>query len=175
MINPNVGIARIIREHTQHYDEKKYWTRRKEVINPTSEVPKIIRLYWLYYLKKCDAKNCASMGTNLGSGAIFKDNPILVHGLYNKIVHAKAVVGRNCTIHQNVTIGSDGRGGVPVIGDNVFIGAGAVIVGPIKVGDNVIIGANAFVNKDVPSNCTVGGVPAMILKFFNGRDDANEL
>ena len=68
-------------------------------------------------------------------------------------------------IGQGVTIG--GKSGwyeVPVIGDNVEINAGARIIGPVRIGDNVIIGANAVVTKDVPSNCIVAGVPAVILK-----------
>ena len=51
----------------------------------------------------------------------------------------------------------------PVIGDNCFIGPGAKIFGKINIGDNVAIGANAVVNKDVPSNVTVAGVPAKIV------------
>lgn len=80
-----------------------------------------------------------------------------MHVLYNKIIHCDAVVGKNCTIFQNVTIGSDGHGNVPVIGDNFFIGAGATLIGDIRIGDNVIIGANALVNKSFPANCVVGG------------------
>ena len=52
---------------------------------------------------------------------------------------------------------------VPHIGDNVFIGAGAKILGDIKIGNNVKIGANAVVTKDVPDNCTVVGNPAVII------------
>jgi serine O-acetyltransferase len=71
--------------------------------------------------------------------------------------------GKNCTIYQNVTIaGKDNF--EPVIGDNVVIGAGAVIIGNVNIGNNVIVGANAVVTKDFPDNCTVGGVPARIIK-----------
>lgn len=65
-------------------------------------------------------------------------------------------IGCNCTILHNVTIGA-GRGGAPTIGDNVYIGAGAIIIGDIKIGDNVKVGAGAVVFKDVPSNSTVVG------------------
>lgn len=64
-----------------------------------------------------------------------------------------------------VTIGGDGYGNAPQIGDNCFIGAGATIIGNIRIGDNVTIGANAVVVKDIPDNATVGGVPAEILHF----------
>ena len=54
--------------------------------------------------------------------------------------------------------------GVPMIGNNVYIGPGAKLFGPITIGDNVTIGANAVVNRDIPSNCVVAGVPAKIIK-----------
>lgn len=87
------------------------------------------------------------------------------YGGIGVVIHARAVVGRNCMIGQGVTIG--GKSGwyeVPVIGDNVEIHAGARVLGPVKIGDNVIIGANAVVVKDVPDNCVVAGVPARIIK-----------
>ncbi|MEZ9514996.1 serine O-acetyltransferase [Vibrio splendidus] len=66
-------------------------------------------------------------------------------------------IGENCTIMQNVTIGIKKIGDVsgPTIGNNVFIGSNAVIVGDIKVEDNVIIGAGTLVNFDVPKNSKV--------------------
>ena len=81
------------------------------------------------------------------------------------VVHYNARIGKNCTLHQFVTIGGDGRGRAPSIGDNVFIGAGAVILGNVRVGNNVTIGANAVVTKDVPDNATVVGIPAKVLHF----------
>lgn len=78
------------------------------------------------------------------------------------VINETARIGRNCRIHQNVTIGS-AHGESPTIGDNVWIGAGVVIVGDILVGDNSAIGANAVVVKNVPESCTVGGVPARII------------
>lgn len=80
------------------------------------------------------------------------------------IVIGKGVkIGNNATIYQNVTIGQN-KDCYPSIGDNVVIYAGAKIFGNIKIGNNVIIGANAVVNKDIPNNCTVAGVPAKIIK-----------
>lgn len=81
------------------------------------------------------------------------------------VVHYNTKIGRNCTIHQFVTISGDGNGNAPIIGNNCFIGAGAVLIGNIKIGNNVTIGANAVVIKDIPDNATVGGVPAKILHF----------
>ena len=82
-------------------------------------------------------------------------------------VHPLATIGENCVIFTNVTIGrkwTNGKtgGGLPQIGNNVVIGAGAVLLGDIKIGDNAIIGANAVVLKDVPKNSIAVGVPAII-------------
>jgi serine O-acetyltransferase len=93
--------------------------------------------------------------TPIGPG-IYLDHP------YDTIMAAVSV-GRNFKTKHLVTVGNN-RGGLPTIGDNVFIGAGAVVCGPIKIGDNVQIGANAVVMKDVPSNCTVIGNPAFIVR-----------
>ena len=81
------------------------------------------------------------------------------------VVHPKAVIGMNCTIHQFVTIGGDINGVAPKIGDNCYIGSGAVLLGDIKIGNNVTIGANAVVVKDVPENATVVGVPARVIHY----------
>ncbi|MFH6770575.1 serine acetyltransferase [Gaetbulibacter aestuarii] len=84
----------------------------------------------------------------------------LMHGTYGIFISGKAVIGRNCSIYQQVTIGSnmlvDSKTlGSPNIGDNVVIGAGAKIIGNIKVGNNVRIGANAVVFFDVPDESVV--------------------
>lgn len=72
-------------------------------------------------------------------------------------------IGRNCQVWQNVTIGKKySGGGIPIIGDNVKVCAGACVLGNIKIGNNVIIGANAVVLKDIPDNCVAVGVPAVI-------------
>jgi serine O-acetyltransferase len=73
-------------------------------------------------------------------------------------------IGSNCYVHQGVTIGWDYRGErSPVIGDGVFIGTGAAILGAITVGDGARIGANAVVLRDVPAGATAVGVPARVL------------
>jgi serine O-acetyltransferase len=78
------------------------------------------------------------------------------------IIHPDTVMGRGCGVSQGVTIGTRGLGGcdVPVFGDNVYIGAGAKVLGGIKVGDNAAIGANAVVVKDVPADNVAVGIPA---------------
>lgn len=79
------------------------------------------------------------------------------------VINPKAKIGKNCNIAQGVTIAQANRGknkGVPVIGDEVWIGPNAVIVGNIKIGNNVLIAPNAYVNMDIPSNAVVIGNPA---------------
>src|SRR5882757_6522866 len=89
----------------------------------------------------------------------------LIHG-GNVRIHPDVVIGKNCTILHEVTIGTNtGREGVPVIGDNVQIGAGAKILGPIKIGDGAIIAANSLVIADVPAGATAVGVPARALPY----------
>ncbi len=95
------------------------------------------------------------------------------HGFYighfgDIVVNENSTIGRNCNISQGVTLGETYRGnraGAPSVGDNVYIGPGAKLVGGVHVGSNVAVGANAVVTRDVPDNAVVGGVPAEILSF----------
>ncbi len=85
-------------------------------------------------------------------------------GHYSGIV-IRGDFGDFCSIGQCVTVGTKGAGksdGYPKFSDNVYIGAGAKVIGNIDIGSNVIIGANSVVTKSVPSNCLAVGVPAII-------------
>ena len=93
----------------------------------------------------------------------------LQHG-FSTIVFCESM-GNNCFINQQVTIGYDGSSGIPTIGNNVRVSCGAKVLGKITIGDDVYIGANAVVVKDVPSHSMVVGVPAKIIKK---RDNINE-
>jgi len=88
------------------------------------------------------------------------------------IIHPKAIIGENCNIAQGVTVGVSGRGdkrGVPVIGNNVFIAANAVVAGKITIGDNSVIGANSLVVSNVENGTTVVGVPAVVINNNNSE------
>jgi len=88
------------------------------------------------------------------------------------IIHPNVNIGDNCNIAQGVTIGVSGRGenrGVPVIGNNVFIAANAVIAGKITIGDNSVIGANSLVVSNVDRGVTVVGVPAIKVNDNNSE------
>lgn len=88
-------------------------------------------------------------------------------------VNAKATIGRNCNIHRGAVIGISNRGrlkGVPTIGNEVWIGINAVIVGKVTIGDDVLIAPNSYVNCDVPSHSVVFGNPCQI----KHKDNATE-
>lgn len=79
------------------------------------------------------------------------------------VIHPEAVIGPNCLIFQQVTIGTRSGSKPPVIGGNVDIGAGAKILGDIRIGDHANIGANAVVLKDIPASKSAAGIPAVII------------
>lgn len=86
------------------------------------------------------------------------------------ILTPEAVIGKNLTIYQGVTIGrvhSGARAGVPTIGDNVTLFAGSKVIGNVKIGNNVIVGANSVVTHNIPDNAIVAGIPAKIIRIQN--------
>jgi serine O-acetyltransferase len=91
-------------------------------------------------------------------------------------VNPQTIIGKNCNISQSVIIGPTNRGqqkGCPIIGDNVFIGPGALIAGRIKVGNNVAIGGNAVVTKNIPDNAVVIGNPGVIVSYKGSQGYIN--
>src|SRR5690554_6032288 len=90
---------------------------------------------------------------------------VLGYGGLGIVIHHRVVLGDDCHIDQNVTVGGTSKKeAVPVLGDHVYVGAGAKVLGPITIGDNVVIGANSVVISDIPSNSLVVGVPGKIIK-----------
>jgi serine O-acetyltransferase len=113
----------------------------------------------------------------IGSGLLL-GNPKCI------VIHHKCSFGKNVTILQNVTLGGNinkkkGNQISPIIGDNVLLGAGAKILGPVYIGNNSMIGANAVVINDVPKNSVAVGIPAKVVKkvdksyFELSKDDLN--
>lgn len=88
------------------------------------------------------------------------------------VIHAKTI-GENCSIVAATTIGMRNEWAFPQIGDNVFVGAGARVLGDIHVGDNVKIGANAVVIHDVPDDTTVVGIPARAIEVHRRQSSTH--
>jgi serine O-acetyltransferase len=130
-----------------------FWGIRERIqMTNTSWIKKfLILIYTLYLQKKC---------CYIGYDSKFRGQPVFPHGFFGIFISGNAELGKNCVIFQNVTIGSntlpDSKNvGSPKIGDNVFIGSGATIIGNIYIGDNCRIGANCTITIDIPSNCVV--------------------
>ncbi|MBA6253765.1 serine O-acetyltransferase [Colwellia sp. MB3u-55] len=122
------------------------WLHRHHVPFAATFFKALIRLFF----------NCAvDPSTQIGKGTFFAYGGIAV------VVHKNAIIGENVTISQSVTIGGrSNQNGVPVIGDDVYIGAGAIVIGKITIGNNAVIGAGAVVIKDVEIGEVCAGVPA---------------
>ena len=92
---------------------------------------------------------------------------------FNITINSGTIIGKNCNIHKGVVIGQTNRGkkkGCPVIGDCVWIGINAAIVGKIVIGDDVLIAPNSFVNCDIPSHSVVFGNPCVIKPCNNATE-----
>jgi serine O-acetyltransferase len=110
----------------------------------------------------CSKMMTCFCGCVIGRGAEFGARFVLIHS--NGVVINGAVGGGDdVKIEHQVTIGAERRMS-PTIGDRVFIGAGAKVIGAVRIGDDARIGANAVVIKDVPPGCTAVGVPAKNLE-----------
>lgn len=154
----------------QQYNDTRFWNAYFLLQNKKiNSLRKMIILLCVYRVQA--AHSCDLMVHYSQRGAWFADKPVLPHGLNGIVISNKARIGKNAVIHQQVTIGLRYPGGeAPVIGDNVFIGAGAKILGGIKVGDGAVVGANAVVLDDIPPDCVAVGVPARIAKHISDRD-----
>ena len=106
------------------------------------------------------------LSDNIGDGLFLGHG----HGIN---VNPAAVIGKNCNLNKNATVGETFRGerkGTPVIGNDVWIGTGAVVVGKITIGDDVLIAPNAYVNVDVPSHSVVVGNPCTVKPKENATE-----
>jgi len=105
-------------------------------------------------------------GIEIHPGAAIGKGLFIDHGM-GVVIGETTIIGDNVTLYQGVTLGGTGKEKGkrhPTVGNNVVVGAGAKVLGNIKIGDNSYIGSNAVVIKDVPDNSTVVGVPGRITK-----------
>jgi len=126
--------------------------------NQRGIIPKIFALYYYFQFKSLSYQLGFTIHKNcFGPGLCIKHYGAIVVNPHTKI-------GKNCTIHSGVNIGET-NGEAPVIGDNVYIGPGAKLFGPIVIGNNAKIGANAVVNKSFPDeDLVIVGIPAIAKK-----------
>ena len=110
-------------------------------------------------------------GIEIHPGARIGKGFFIDHGM-GVVIGETTEIGDNCVLFHNVTLGGTGKHKGkrhPTLGNNVMVGTGAILLGPIKVGSNVRIGANTFIlMQDVPDNTTVAGTPGRIVKI-NGQ------
>lgn len=123
--------------------------------------------YWFYWLKhrRLSLKMNITIAPNtLGKGCL------IVHPGFRRI-GPSSKIGENCTILPNVLLGKKHPGDCTIsIGNDCYISTGVTILGPITIGNNVTIGAGAVVTSDIPDNAVVGGVPARIINLNKTND-----
>lgn len=105
-------------------------------------------------------------GIEIHPGAKIGKGLFIDHGM-GVVIGETAQIGDYCTLYQGVTLGGTGKHKGkrhPTLGNNVMVGAGAKVLGPIHIGDNVRIAAGAVVLTDIPDNCTAVGIPARVVR-----------
>ena len=128
----------------------------------------LMKYYYRFLFERIKQKRGIELSfrTKIGKG-FYMGHP------FNITVNMGAEIGENCNIHKGVTIGQENRGprkGAPKIGNSVWIGVNAAIVGKITIGDDVLIAANSYVNCDVPSHSVVYGNPCIIKQKENATE-----
>ena len=116
-------------------------------------------------------------GIEIHPGAVVGKGLFIDHGA-GVVIGETSEIGDNVIMYQGVTLGGTGKEKGkrhPTIGNNVFIGAGATILGPFNVGDNSRIGAGSVVLREVPANCTVVGVPARVVVRHDNKTSVDRL
>ena len=117
-------------------------------------------------------------GIEIHPGATIGKGLVIDHGS-GVVIGETAEIGDNCTLYQGVTLGGTGKDlgkRHPTLGNNVLVGAGAKVLGPIVIDDNSKIAANAVVLKDIPENSTAVGIPARIARQAGRRvDDLDQI
>lgn len=130
-----------------------------------------IKMYWFFRFRSMSTK----LGYTIPINTCDKGLSLAHYGTI--VINSNARIGKNCRIHEGVTIGAtNGNSEAPIIHDNVFIGSGAKILGGISIANDVCIGANAVVVKNVDEEgITVGGVPAKKISNNNSHNNLSPM
>lgn len=163
------GFFDLLKKSITYRDSiKRFWKLRQKCLGSKGKLLK--KVYYFKYIRMAEKK-----GASIPIEAVISGCPVFPHGINGIFISCGAKIGKGCTIFHQVTIGSNTlpdskKCGFPIVGDNVYIGAGAKIIGAVKVGNNVRIGANCVVVTDVPDNATVVSAPA---KIIEGKEKRN--
>lgn len=126
-----------------------------------------------YLARAISQRSRRRTGIEIHPGATIGRRLVIDHGM-GIVIGETAEVGDDCLIYHGVTLGGTGKDvgkRHPTIGNNVLIGAGAKVLGPIKVGDNSRIAANSVVLKEIPDDSTAVGIPARVVKIAGRKVD----
>ena len=130
--------------------------------------------FWARYISQ---RGVRKTGIEIHPGAQIGKGLFIDHGM-GVVIGETTIIGDNCLLYQGVTLGGTGKDKGkrhPTLGDNVMVGAGAKVLGPINIGNNVKVAANAVVLKDIPDNCTAVGVPARIARMAGQKVQQQDL
>lgn len=156
-------IARYGNGTGQGMPKFQYWWRKAQ---ETSFFP--LKAFYVFMLRMTSNRNLCEFSFHIKCGpALYIGHPYCI------VINPEAVIGSHVNIAKGVTIGQENRGkrkGVPTIGNNVWIGVNATIVGKITIGDDVLIAPNTLVNCDVPSHSIVYGNPCIVKQHDNATE-----
>ena len=133
--------------------------------------------HWLYQHHRFFLARCVSQwsrfwtGIEIHPGATIGHRLVIDHGM-GIVIGETAEIGDDCLIYHGVTLGGTGKDvgkRHPTIGNNVLIGTGAKVLGPLKIGDNSRVAANSVVLRDIPPDSTAVGVPAKVVRVEGKR------
>lgn len=142
-----------------------YWVHHEFHVPGLRSVLKIFNAIWRKLIEITTGIEIPNR-TEIGKG-------LYINHAFGIFIHNGVKIGEYCNLSQDVSIGIAGRGdkqGVPQLGNRVFVGPGARIIGPVKVGNDVAIGANAVVTKDLPDYAVAVGIPAKIISYKGSKD-----
>ena len=131
----------------------------------------LYRHHWFFLARLISQLSRHLTGIEIHPGAKIGHKLFIDHGM-GIVFDETTEIGDNCTIYHGVTLGGTGKDTGkrhPTLGNNVLIGAGTKVLGPVYIGDNVRVGAGSVVLKNLPANCTAVGVPAEVVRINNKK------